>query len=259
MKKILLIVLAAIFTLNISAQKMYVGASFSYQLPGTKWAIGQKVTSDTKTNLYGSMGAGMRPALRFGYMFNDNFGAELGLGYFLGSKVTLSDKNTQTDGVVMQTATAKFMSASLQTVFRTSFGIYSKIGLYLPVSGSTFIEYDQKIATSHIVQNYELKGRMTTGFMGTIGYAYTLNDKIDLYLEAEYIGMKIYKKYSTMTAFTVNDVDQLPSLKKYSIETEFVDELPTAAQTDMNVAKKDLTSATQYSSFGFNLGLTFKF
>jgi hypothetical protein len=269
MKKLFLFAFAIAVAMNVSAQKMYFGGNLGYNMAATKWAIGTKVTDAGTSNLYGSMGQGIKPALRFGYMTESNFGAELGFGYTLGSKVTVLDQNTTTatsSNVVLQTAQAKFMNLSLQMVFRTELGLYSKFGLFLPAGGTTYVEFEQTVTatlpiptTTHVLQSIEMKGRFTPGFCGSLGYAYALSDNLDIFLEGEYVGLKIYRKSSTLKKYTNNDVDKMSTLKTKDIETEFVDEVLKTDNTDVNVAKKSLTTATQYSSFGINLGVTFKF
>lgn len=264
MKKLFLFAIATMFAYSVSAQ-FYAGVGVGYGMGAGKLVLGTKTvldgTTTTNTNIYGSLGKGIKPVIKFGYMFNENMGFELGFNYLLGSKVTATDVNVPNVQVGTGVAQAKIMALAPSLVFKADCGGYTRMGLYLPFSGKTTQHVDMKMGASaaQTLQTTEFKGRFSVGFTSAIGYLYSLNDKMGIYGELEYIGLTIKRNTSEITEYSVAGVDQLPNMKTYQIQTEYVDELPSTPQTDMNVAKKSLSSVSQYSSFGINLGFVYKF
>ncbi len=122
----------------------------------------QTVLSSNKS-INHSAGAGINLQLTPGYMFNDHFGIELGINYYLGSEVTVLEANRsmnlfmappmpgveiapiQEDNWAVIKATTKSGQLRLipTLVFSTGaskkFSGYAKMGLVVPVAGSSVI------------------------------------------------------------------------------------------------------------------------
>ena len=101
-----------------------------------------------------------------------------------------------------------------------------------------------------------------------MGYKHELNSNFSLFAELEYYGISVKRKDSEITKFNTNIVapdgtvlvegfyslDNLP--EGYVKETTYYDELTFEEQADPS---KKLSEKVPYSSFGLNIGVTYKF
>jgi hypothetical protein len=267
MRKQILLVVLLVSAMSMSAQKMYFGIGAGYHLPFASDQVGTTTGSDgSVTNNEGTFGTGIIPELRFGYMFSENWGLEFGFSYLMGSDVVLNQDLSLPLGATSYfdesySKTTMFRLAP-QLVFRTGNGIYSKFGVLLPLGGTTMgyrdVEVTSPLGTSVTSIETENHGYFSLGFIGTLGYAYSINDNIDLFGEIQFIGLTIYSKTQTITKYEVDGVDQLPGMTKIQIETEYVGTVEATDNTDPNQAWKAVTSSSPYSSFGINIGLAYK-
>jgi len=253
--------------MGLSAQ-MYVGFGFGYHMANQNRALGTSTnTTGDNINLYGSMGQGIIPALKFGYMFDDNWGFEMGMSYLMGSEITVYE-DFNTGGVydsyaeVIKTKST-MIRFSPQLVFKTEMGVYSRVGLIIPVGGSTMayrtVDVEFMGQTSKTVVDIENHGAFTTGFTGALGYGFSLSDEMTIFGELEYVGLRIYGKTATITKYEVDGVDNLANLLTIQKETVYVDEVKTTDNTNNDEAQKALKSSSPYSSFGINIGITYHF
>lgn len=266
MKKNIILVLIMISAMGISAQ-MYVGFGLGYHGAANSAVLGtsENTTGDI-SNIYGSQGKGILPEFRFGYMIDDNWGFEFGLSYLMGSnQLVVEDNNPSIYDSYKEEVYSKatMIRFAPQLVYKTDMGIYSRVGLYIPLSGKTMVTRDVSVSMMSITQathvEIEYHGAFTTGYTGALGYAMDFNDNISFFGEFQFIGLRIFGKTSSITAYTVDGTDKMSTLKTIQKETEYVDEVKSTDNTDVDVALKSLKSGSTYSSFGFNIGLNYKF
>ncbi len=267
MKKNIILVFMLLTAMGLSAQQMYVGFSAGYHIGAAKTVLGKEIAADgTQTNIYGTNGKGILPELRFGYMFDDNWGLEFGLSYLLGSK-QLVDADYSFNAPITAYSYESYSKSTMlrfapQLVFKTEMGVYSRIGLYIPLGGKT-INTQTEDMTSGGNQNIEekefiYKGRFAVGFTGALGYSFEMSDQIHLFGELQYISLRIYVNSREYNSYTLNGADQMGTLTNtIQKEIEYVDELPANANTDVSKPMQVLTSATPYHSFGINIGVKY--
>ncbi len=266
MKKNLLLGIMLLVATGLSAQ-MYVGLGFGYHLAAQNQVLGSSYNSaGDESNIYGSMGNGFIPALKFGYMFNDNWGFELGFSALFGAKNLVGEDMEVPSGYTSYEekiyAQARGYRLMPSFVFKTDAGVYSRVGLIVPLGGKTMVyddvSYSVAGTSGTISAERENHGFFTLGFTGALGYGYELNDQMTIFGEFEYVGLRFYGKTASITKYEVNGADKLADLKPIQKETEFVDEVKTGDNQDPEKPYKALKSATPYSSFGINLGLIYK-
>lgn len=266
MKKNLLLALLLVSAMGLSAQ-MYVGLGFGYHMAAQDRALGTSyATNGDASNIYGSMGQGVIPALKFGYMLDDNWGIEFGFSYLMGGEQTVYEDlqpsmyDSYTEKI---TAVSNMIRLSPQLVFKTEMGIYFRAGLIIPVGGKTMVSRTVDVefngTTSNTSVEIENHGAFTAGFDGAIGYGFSLNDNMTIFGELEYVGLRIYGATATVTKYEVDGKDKLPDLKTIQIETEYVDEVLTTDNTSEDEPFKDLKSSSPYSSLGINFGIIYHF
>lgn len=298
MKKKLVIISAFIFAaFGASAQGFYADFNVGYGLGFPGNVLGQEThteivdgnQTETASNIYGSLGQGLTLQLTPGYMFNEHIGVELGLNYFLGSKVTMYDGTSNITvtalGINKQpyssgTYTAKSNQFRLLPTLYISTGTtktlsgYVKAGLVLPIAGktvSTINNVDAEVDGTGITKDYiekeiTTKGSFSLGFRGAIGLNYNLSDKLSLFAEIYVIDLNIKSKHSEVTKYEYNGVDALSSATTYDKETDYVDDLDASSNnysyndnSSEGKPKEVLASKTSFSQTGLQIGIKFNF
>lgn len=259
MKKLLLFVIATTIATSLSAQ-FYVGLNAGYGIGASQRVNGVETTSNSDINIYGSYGEGLNMGLKLGYMFNENLGFELGSSYLMGFAQTKIESDK-----ISEEAKSSGLRLSPQFVMKLESGLYTRFGMIIPVLGTTVItkvdDHFQTGATSYAKKEttVETKGSFSYGFIGAVGYAYSLSDNMDLFAEIEYIGLSIKSGTAELTQFDLDGIDQLDNLKTNQKEFEFVDEIKDTDNTNNDQATKELKQKAPFSSLGVNIGIIMKF
>ena len=273
MKKLILSVAMLSLGSMAMSQGMYASFNVGYGFATPGDAIGTKEVTDasgnqTSTNIYGSLGAGLNLGLTPGYMFNEHVGFELGLNYLLGSETTTLDDTTPLSSDVRKSKSNQFRV--IPTIVVSSGGdglqVYGKAGLVLPVAGSTKSTVDITAPGNVTAMNITSKGAFTMGYTGALGVAYGLNEKLSLFGEVSHTNLRITSKTQTIESSTTNGSDNLAGAPAYFKETKFVDELNSSSNntsynsnTNLNAAKEELASKTNFNALFINLGVKFNF
>lgn len=280
MKRILLAsILGMIGT--ISYGQWQVSASSGYAIGSATMKLGERITASETENSYGSYGEGTNFQLRGTYFFDDSFGFDLGVGYLHGTDQDISVislPSTEVDAV----ARARAFGASASVVYKFTNNIYGRFGALLKLGGKTEgVIYQKSVFSeeeaealgvpdgSYSETNYkeDFHGHFPLGFVGALGYKYDLDDNFSLFVEAEYYGISLKRKDSEISEFNTDvklpdgsvavsglyTIDNLP--EGVNKNTNYVDELSNT-NTDTT---QELSQKVPYSSFGLNIGITYKF
>lgn len=280
MKRNLLLIIALFVATSMSAQ-FYIGAKVGYGFGTQKTDAGQTTTATSSTNNWVSLGQGVTPGLKLGYFFNDNFGFELGMNYFLGSELTAVDYQNQIELGGSITGDYKVLVKAQSTQFRLlpslvykfDNGFYGRFGMVIPVSGKTTLTTTESLtvaampaANSEGEEVEEFHGKFAMGYAGAIGYNYALNDNMGLYGELEYVALTIRGKTSEITKSTSNGTDNLAGADAIDYQTNYVDELTSSSNNSMynsspdkTKAYDDLATSNGYSSLRINIGFVMSF
>lgn len=263
MKKLLLSFLIVAST-SVSAQ-FYGGLSTGYALGAAKRANGVEYdASVTQKNIYGSYGQGMNFNLKLGYMFSEVVGFELGTSYLIGSSQTKHEAVANSLGAPIPVGKVEAKSSGIrlapQLVLKSGKGLYSRVGLIIPVAGATIVDYDLTVAPGmQMTAKEEYHGTFSLGIIGAIGYTYALSEKLDLFAEVEYVGLSIKSGTAEFTEYAMNGTDVLPVMDYSDIHTEYVDELKVTDNQDPTESTKALRQEAPFSSIGLNIGVVMKF
>jgi len=280
MKRILLAsILGMIGT--ISYGQWQVSASTGYAIGSATMKLGERITASETENSYGSYGEGTNFQIRGTYFFDDSFGFDLGVGYLHGTDQDISVislPSTEVDAV----ARARAFGASASVVYKFTNNIYGRFGALLKLGGKTEgVIYQKSVFSeeeaealgvpdgSYSETNYkeDFHGHFPLGFVGALGYKYDLDDNFSLFVEAEYYGISLKRKDSEISEFNTDvklpdgsvavsglyTIDNLP--EGVNKNTTYVDELSNT-NTDTT---QELSQKVPYSSFGLNIGITYKF
>ena len=255
MKKLLLLLL--VLTTSGASAQFYAGISAGYAIGANKRVNGTEYTSNSKKTIYGSYGEGFNGTLKLGYMFSEHYGVELGTSYLIGASQTIEQSST-----VFEDAKSSGLRLAPQFVMKMDNGIYSRLGMIVPVMGSTIIDSEDSdfMGTgAKKVSEVKTSGSFSIGFIAAAGYSFALSENLDFFAELEYVGMSIKSGGATVTKFDVNGNDILPKLPTSAKEIEFVDEVIYDKNPDPTQPSQVLKQKAPFSSLGLNVGVVFKF
>ncbi|WP_051941802.1 outer membrane beta-barrel protein [Maribacter forsetii] len=279
--KHLIAVCAAILLGSISYGQWQVSASSGYAIGSATMKLGERINASSTENSYGSYGEGTNFQLRGTYFFDDSFGFDLGVGYLNGTDqdVSVVDlPSTEVNAV----ARARAFGASASVVYKFTNNIYGRFGALLKLGGKTEgVIYQKSVFSeqeaealgvpngSYSETNYkeDFHGHFPLGFVGALGYKYDLDSNFSVFAEVEYYGISLKRKDSEISEFNTDvklpdgtvavsgfySIDNLP--EGINRNTTYVDELSNT-NTDTS---KELSQKVPYSSFGLNIGVTYKF
>ena len=279
--KHLIVVFTTLLMSSMSYAQFQVSVSSGYAISSAGMKLGEKVSTTSTKNSYGSYGEGLNAQIRGTYFFNESFGVDLGLGYLNGADQTVSEVNLPSTEV-NAIARARAFGASLSAVYRFTNNVYGRFGALIKMGGKTeavvysksvfseaeadaFGVPDGSYSETKYVEDYH--GQFPIGFTGALGYKHDLTETLSLFIEAEYYGISLKRKNSEIAEFNTDVVlpdgtvavsglyslDNLPDgvYKK----TTYVDDL----DHDNTDPTKELAQKVPYSSFGLNFGITYKF
>ncbi len=279
--KHLITVCAAVLASTMSYGQWQVSASSGYAIESATMKLGERVSVSEIENSYGSYGEGANVQIRGTYFFGESFGVDLGVGYLNGADQDVSVVDlpgTEVNAI----ARARAFGASTSIVYKFTNNIYGRFGALLKLGGETeAVVYRKSVFSpeeagalgipegSYSETNYKegFHGHFPLGFVGALGYKYDLNTNFSLFVEAEYYGISIKRKNSEFSEFNTDIVlpdgtvavsgyyslDNLPDGAHR--KTTYVDHLSNA-NTDTS---KKLSQRVPYSSFGLNIGVTYRF
>lgn len=273
MKKMILAVVVLFTTVTVSAQEFYLALG-----GGRSYKASEKKVSNSSV-FEGSYGEGYQAQLRFGYLFNEKFGVDLGVGYLQGDAQQVMETPANLKG------SARAFGLALTGVYNLSKNVYVRGGLLTKLGGRTEIEgsIDTNLPniTSEGVVMVPLsidivrhnKGSFPLGFVGVFGVKFDLGSNFGIFAEMEYLGINVPADRSTLNSFSATLAGQAVSkdalLQKVgtlpaSVQAQLGALLPLISDevvyvdnpTNMNETK---SFDAPYSSFGFNIGITYSF
>lgn len=254
MKKLFVLVPAALFMLTTASAQFSIGVKSGYAFPSHGNELGYKVNGTEVTTLYGTYGTGVPVSLELRYLFNEYLGVQLDASYLFGSKVINSEDVTPGSESKTTTVTRQFRLTP-QLVVQTPFGLYTRVGAVLPLAGETTrtLEVANGGGPGVKLENEVVaKGKFSAGVVGCLGYQQPLGDRLGIFAEFEYISLGIKRKSTEITKYTVGGVDVLPTVPEEIKNQEYED------KTNVGDGKSQGTKAP-YSSLGFNVGVRFTF
>ncbi|WP_282179965.1 outer membrane beta-barrel protein [Maribacter stanieri] len=279
--KHLITLCTAVLISSLSYGQWQVSASSGYALGSATMKLGERINTSETENSYGSYGEGTNVQLRGTYFFDNSFGVDLSVGYLQGTDqdVSIVDlPSTEVNAI----ARARAFGASASVVYKFTNNIYGRFGALLKLGGKTEgVIYQKSVFSeaeaeafgvpvgSYSETNYkeDFHGHFPLGFVGALGYKYDLDSHFSIFAEAEYYGISLKRKDSEISAFNTDvklpdgtvavsglyTLDNLP--EGINRTTTYVDNLSNS-NTDTS---KELSQKVPYSSFGLNIGITYKF
>ena len=262
----LIVSLATLFATNLRGQGVYIGINGGYGFMMSSGNLSNFYTLTTSSNsetykqVNLSLGKGIDFGGSFGYMFNRNIGAELGVSYLLGGKSKAQD--IYQSGKTDYTISAKMLRINPSIVVASGFkGInpYAKIGLIIgtgSVNTETIDNNGGDVSRALIKMN----GGVAIGGNAVLGVLFDLSKKISFFSEINMTNLSYAPTKGKAIKATYNGIDILSDLTTSQKEIEFVDSF-TESNTPPPDSKPSKSLKTKYpfGSIGINLGIKFSF
>ena len=209
-----------------------------------------------------SFGTGGKFGIAGGYMFTGHVGAELGLSYFSGGKITskwnlsgLSDFMTEE-----KKASMLFIIPSL-VVSSDMRGIspYTRAGILVGLMPKIASKFTINDAVNTIILKDELTGGVALGFSAAAGITYPLNGQVLVFAEIAYNGLTYKPTQREITKITANGTEQVITDNYTSAVQPIEDNLPIEYGGQAFDAEKQLTHSYPFGSLGINAGVQYRF
>jgi hypothetical protein len=270
MKTTSFLLLFSIFTLKITAQNFYIQPHVGYATGAAKQSVSileyynqeSAGTTVKRDQIYLSLGKGINTGITFGYNFNSNVAVNMGISYFLGSKIEA--RQISFTGSSSLSISARMLrlnpSVSISTDFE-KFDVYAKMGMIMG-SGKITFNSDYVSLSPNLNQSSTtiLNGGLAFGISSGIGAIYSLSEKLSLFGELEMINMAYSPAKGEQTKSIFNGVDQLPTQTVNETEIEFFDNYTETDGSDLDaVPQKAPKFKLPLGSIGLNVGLRINF
>lgn len=262
----LIVTLVSLFANNLFGQGAYLNINAGYGLMMSSgnlpnfYSLTTSSNSDTYKQVNLSLGKGINFGGAFGYMFNKNIGAELGVSYLLGGKSKAQD--IYQGGKTDYTLSARMLRINPSIVIASGLnGInpYAKIGLIVGTGSVTeeTIDNDGGDISRVLVK---MNGGVAIGGNAGLGVLFDISKKISFFSEINMTSLSYAPTKGKATKATYNGIDILSDLTTSEKEIEYVD-----SYTESNTPPPDsqpskgLKTKLPFGSIGINLGMRFSF
>ena len=204
MKKLILSLLSLLLVTSSFAQ-IYIRASAGYNLPAASEQIGvnERQTYDNTNGytrsiegVYASFGSGFVAHLAIGGAIKGGMlGYDVDFGYLKGKTQDVS--NTYDNSGMVDTYIQSYDATSIQispaltfTTGTGSFQPFARVGPTIAISKITRTESDFDAYYNYLTEReYEFSGGLNIGLKGVVGCTYQLNDKLQIYIEADFVSL----------------------------------------------------------------------
>lgn len=256
----------SLFANNLFAQGAYLNVNAGYGLQMSSqnlyyfdfnnYTSGNNSTTHEQVNV--SLGKGLNFGGAFGYMFNPNLGAEVGVSYLIGGKSNAVDM-WSSGGRTEYTLSSKMLRINPSLVISSGlekFNPYAKIGL-LVGAGSIMYEMNDMDNGDVTMMKLKLNGGLALGLTSGIGAMLNISDKMSFFGELNMVNLSYAPTKGEIKEYTYNGKNELPQLTTNDREIEFVDSYTyiSGNPTPDSQPSKELKQKMPFGSVGINLGV----
>ncbi len=265
LKMVLVSLLITVGSLSAKSQGAYVSANLGYGFPMSSQAVegytnvSSGNNSTTQEQIFLSFGKGLNFGGTFGYMFNKNVGAELGISYLMGGKTKATDDYSggKTD-YSFSGKMLRFVPSIVVTAGSDGMNPYARFGFVIG-KASLKQKFEDNDDGDKTIGTLKYSGGMSFGVNAAVGVLFGLNDKMSFFAELNTVNMSYSPKNAEYTELTYNGKDMLPDLPTYMKEVEYVDEITSDSSTPPeSEPTKQLKTKMPFGSIGINFGIVFK-
>lgn len=286
MKKTITYVIAFLISASLGAQGLYVKLNVGYGVPAatqnneefsnyTSTYAGGDYSDETVERVNFSLGKGINIGGNIGWMFNSNFGIDLGVSYLMGGKTEATGSELY-DSWYYYTSETKSTVSSSMFRFSPSFILvadmlkinpYARFGVVIgkgkivyEMTELYYEDYFDDITEDTWKSKLELSDGMSIGLTAGIGALYNVAGNISVFGELSMISMTYAPEKGKLVEYTRNGEDYLMELQRYEKEIIFLDKIDGLDyEPQGDEPQKQLKTNMPFGSFGLNFGIRIGF
>ncbi|NCA76880.1 MAG: hypothetical protein EOM90_11135 [Alphaproteobacteria bacterium] len=214
-----------------------------------------------------ALGRGFTGVAAFGYKPSKYFGVELGISQFLGfpkeadSVISLPGAGA-TEATVAGTMLALNPAIVLSPGFRY-INPYARIGFILGIRPTINATGEYRNASmnppdeSKAIRHFY--GGVAVGLNAALGVTWKVSNNVGLFAEFAFSNLNYSPRYSEVTWYEKNGVDQLSSLTVKQKNTEYYSNIDPDEVIPDTSPDKQLRKNVPFSNAGVNIGVSFSF
>lgn len=240
---------------NLATAQFYVRGGFGFGMNANQDAYAipalERNSSGTITaqkTVFGSFGQGARISLAGGYFFTPNIGVELEFYYFMGFAQPYGS-DIETDGDYYQRTGSsnqfRVLPSLVLQLDKGKFRPFMRFGVLVPLAGQVYLkeQWEYENGGSRYRQR-NIDGKFSVGFESSVGVNYQLNDKLVLYAQVTYTGLRVRSlKASTVKDESIsaggNVTDNTDGAFTILTEIEFQDEMTRSSNYNTLIGGTD--------------------
>ncbi len=258
-----MIVVIGLMAQTLSAQGAYINLNLGYSFGSSTQNVSGfynqtrqgAFTTNEQVNV--SFGKGINIGGAFGYMFNKNVGAELGISYLIGGKSTTRDiYNNGTTDYTFSSNMVRFNPSLVIAAGFDNINPYAKFGMVIG-TGSIIYEYNDNDDGDVWLQTTKYNGGLALGLSAGVGVLFNINDMLSFFGELNMINLSYAPTKGEVTEATFNGADKLSSMTTKDRQIVFVDAYTTEQGNPSpdSEPNKQLLEKFPFGSIGINIGL----
>ncbi len=207
-----------------------------------------------------SLGKGLNFGGAFGYMFNRNFGTELGISYLKGGKSISKDTfDGQTDYGSLSSKMFRIIPSLILTYDCKKLNPYVKLGMIIG-SGSILYEHNSNWSGNISSSKTILTGGLAFGLNSATGIIFKPGNKMSIFGEINMVNLSYSPSKAEIIELIFNNIDFLPDTGISGKQIEFVDKYTADASFyRRDLPRKELTQKFPFGSISFCLGMRLDF
>jgi hypothetical protein len=273
-KTLILLITVYFMSKPLTAQYAYFHLGGGYGLPSSPVNFdGLSNSTDDGTTVTNeqiklSLGKGINLNGAFGYMFNDYFGAELGVNYLMSS--AWESKSTTTDGPNNSAITVNTIDASMTRINpmfilqseSSAITPYAKLGMMIgfgTIKNTINLTDDNFGNAIKLEGEYEMSGGIGIGFNAALGANFEIGDNMFLFGELAFVNMSYSPTKGEITKYNANGNDLLSDMDVSDKKVEFVDSYELNGPQPSTEPSKELKNKNPFGSVGLNIGFKMTF
>ncbi len=214
-------------------------------------------TSSMQERVKVSYGKGVVGNAGIGYMFNENLGAELGIGYLASAKTnTKSVYGNLVESKEFYSRMLLLQPSFIISAGREGLNPYGKFGL-VAAKGKVINIYELN-HNGTLQTEEEFSGGWGLGLQAALGLEIDITDQLGFFTEVSMSNLSYAPDKRVYTKYSFNGNDLVSNLNTRTRETVYLDEYDEDVKGD-NQPRQALKRNLPFSSVGVNLGLKFNF
>ena len=252
---------------NLNAQKSYMGVNFGYgtSINTCNADMGNFIVASNSSHLSKvaavdvSFGKGFNCGATYGYMFDKNWGFDLGLNFVAGCTQKINTiESGYTNSLQLSSGMIRLCPSIVYLIPFKDIKPYVKLG-FLINTGDIYYKLVQTYQYNDYDVNTVMNGGVSTGYTVNVGMLIKLYGKISFFGELSFVKLSYKPAKGTIESYNLNGIDTRDKLATKEKEIDYVISNPNSTANPALDSQpcKALQFNTTLDNIGFNIGFRF--